>query len=185
MIIGIHGKKGAGKTTLARAIQNWLNSGVAQLSFATTLKDMLKVFLVALVGGERADYYTSAKTVTIPELGVDYRHLMQTLGTEWGKGLVQTDVWVTIADKISQKGVTDYTIYDDVRFENEATYVRQQGGVIIHLFRPMDSNDDHSSEAGIAFRPDLKDIYVLNEGDLTDLQEWAKAFAKVAIGESV
>jgi len=186
MIIGIHGKKGSGKTTLARAIQEeFAEKTPACASFACTLKKMLYVMLSDLVGCERADYYAVNKEELISELGCTYRFLAQGLGTDWGRNTVNPNLWVIIAKNLDRRGAsgTQHVVYDDVRFENEAVYIRQQGGFIVHLFRPDQNqgssrqnkhrfliplstssrdHDNHESEQGIAFRPDLGDTFQLN-----------------------
>ena len=152
MIIGFTGKKGVGKTTAASFLveQGWEKS-----SFADPMRNMLRSFLrdYGLTYPE-INYAMDNKEVNIPRLGVSYRHLMQTLGTEWGRCMVRDDIWVTMQRfKIStaRLGKCKSIVYDDIRFENEAELIRSFGGKIVHIKRPgLDNADGHVSESGIA-----------------------------------
>jgi hypothetical protein len=106
------------------------------------------------------------KEVAIPGLGcATPRFLMQTLGTEWGRNAVDPDLWVKhmrlrLGDILQ---ITDVVI-DDVRFENEATMIRDMGGKIIHVQGRGGIEGSHVSENGVKFRPNLGDVMLLNDG---------------------
>jgi hypothetical protein len=60
-------------------------------------------------------------------------------------------------------------IVKDIRFENEAAFLRAHQGKIWHITRPdLQKVNAHSSEHGIARAPD--DVLILNEGSLKDLK---------------
>ena len=83
---------------------------------------------------------------------------MQSLGTEWGRMLVSGDVWISALRK-QLKPQKNYVI-DDVRFDNEARFVRERGAVI-HVERERYiEGDTHISEAGID--DDLIDATIKN-----------------------
>jgi hypothetical protein len=78
------------------------------------------------------------KETPIHELGVSYRQMAQTLGTEWGRAQAP-DFWLRIAkalmvDQIALGGT--HFVVSDVRFANEAQWVRDHGGVIWRVERP-------------------------------------------------
>jgi energy-coupling factor transporter ATP-binding protein EcfA2 len=109
-IIGLCGPKGVGKSTYAKTIE-----GAVILSFATPIKEMLKVILP----GQK---YLNFKEEPIPQFPAELnaRRLLQSLGTEWGREKVYPNVWVDIAYKIAQPYIGKKTIvFDDIRFPNE------------------------------------------------------------------
>lgn len=55
-----------------------------------------------------------------------------------------------------------------MRFENESAFIRQHGGVVIHILRPdAEAGRCHSSESGIAISDN--DLVIHNDGDMIDL----------------
>lgn len=167
MIIGFAGRKTSGKTTAAGAL---VEMGCHPYSFAQPLKNMADVLLVALGldGDELAEAY-DAKEQIIHPCEVSMRHLLQTLGTEWGRQQIHPDLWVMCAQAYFERFSGFDHVIDDVRFENEAALIRKMGGVIIHVTRPgLDGGDRHASEQGIAFVGG--DILIDNDGDVEDLQ---------------
>lgn len=168
MIIGFAGKKQSGKTTAAA----WLESELCwqRRSFANPLRRMLQVFLMDCgLSMEDVAAAMRNKEAVIAPLGVSFRHLAQTLGTEWGRVCVDYDVWVkcqknNLAAIFPELNV----VFDDVRFENEADLIRSYGGKIVHIDRPdLDQDDLHASETGIVRKPG--DIVLINDGDLNGL----------------
>ena len=148
-IIGLCGPKGVGKSTYAKSFE-----GAAILSFATPIKEMLKVILPHPAWLEK-------KEEPIPGFpnGVTVRRMLQTLGTEWGRETVFPNIWVQAAirkaeDQIGKRLI----IFDDIRFPNEAWAIRRLGhkheilSTIIHVSRKgyePDENESHVSEAGL------------------------------------
>lgn len=60
-------------------------------------------------------------------------------------------------------------IIKDIRFENEAQYLREHHGVIWHITRPnLQRVNAHSSELGVARQPG--DVLIVNDGSLEQLQ---------------
>lgn len=62
------------------------------------------------------------------------RRLLQVMGTEVGRMLFGENVWVDIADDKIAKIPGDVVI-TDVRFDNEAEYVRANGGEVWWIYR--------------------------------------------------
>ncbi len=188
-LIGIHGKAGAGKDTVA----DYLHSryGFVKYSFASPIKEGLKKML----GLSDEDFDDrEKKEARHPVYGVSPRRMMQTLGTEWGRNLIGPDVWLKRADvfleqerkyweilMIENYPFTDvlsgYTpdlkiVIPDVRFEGEAAWVRSKGGVVWHLFRPgVESVEGHVSEQGIQLDMAGGDCILSNTSSIEVLHE--------------
>jgi hypothetical protein len=175
-IIGISGMARSGKDTLAKMLIEQAGGGVV-LSFASPIRE----FIAGLLGiplSQLTDGPTKERP--IKELGgKSPRYLMQTLGTEWGREMVDPDLWVKIAQwKIDalRRGscVPKLVVFSDVRFDNEASMLRSQGGRIVLLNRPsLELVMHHVSEAGLS---DIgpRDTVVENAGSLSDLRQAAR-----------
>lgn len=135
-IIGICGYIGSGKTTAANAL---IEIGYTRVRFAETLKNMLKCLGLTDAQVDGAD-----KEKVHSYFGKTPRYMMQTLGTEWGRNLINKDIW--ILDWAYRVGNTGGAIViDDMRFPNEVQAIRDLGGFILRIDRAHKS-DDHPSE---------------------------------------
>lgn len=143
LIIGLTGKAGVGKTTAEKFILK-SNNDIHSTSFAKPLKNMLKA--LGLNDDQLEDQ--KSKSEIIEHLKSTPRKLMQTLGTEWGRMLIDNDIWVNILEEEIEHIKSDILI-TDVRFENEADFVRHNGN-LIHIIDLFDEeNSSHSSENGV------------------------------------
>lgn len=161
-LIGIAGKARSGKDTVASFLVAHLGGYV--YSFADPIRRM-----IAQLGIDMNDpYWKEHKEDIIPALGVSPRHMMQTLGTEWGREMINQDLWVAIArQRLLQSGPG--MVIPDVRFNSEAEWIRKAGGRVVHLLRTdVVRVKEHSSEAGVTILPE--DLVLLNNGSLEDLQ---------------
>lgn len=163
-VIGIAGKAGTGKDTIADLIV-MLRLGGYRYSFADPLRAMLKA-------GFRIDMYDRdwirRKEDPVKHLGKSPRQLMQSLGTEWGRNLVHPDIWVKEA-LIRLLECGPGMVIADVRFDNEAEWVRIRGGKLIHVTRfcaPL--VHQHASENGVCVEPG--DWSLENDGTIEDLR---------------
>jgi hypothetical protein len=131
-LIGLHGLPQSGKDSIGDILCQ--RHDFARLAFAGPLKDML----IAGLGLTRAEIDGGDKEQVIARFGVTPRYLLQTLGTEWGRGMVRGDLWIAVADQRMKhyRAISASVVITDVRFENEADYVRRQGGEIWHVRRP-------------------------------------------------
>lgn len=161
-LIGLTGRARAGKDTVADFLVAAL--GGYRYAFADPIRSML-----VPLGVNLADpYWDGRKEEIIPALGVSPRRLMQTLGTDWGRELINPDLWLLMA----QQRLLHYgpgMIVSDVRFNNEAEWIRKHGGKIIHVHRPVAvSVESHVSEQGVD--RSQEDILLFNTGTLEELQ---------------
>jgi hypothetical protein len=98
---------------------------------------MLAVLLQA--NGMKSDEITeylegSKKEQVIPCLGVTSRYAQITIGTEWGRELINQNLWANTWAAGVKDG--ESVMNDSVRFPNEAAAIRQLGGVVIMIKRP-------------------------------------------------
>ncbi len=152
-LIGLTGRKGAGKDTVAAVL---LADGFANVKFAGGLKTMIS----ALLAYQGVDAVTiermiegDLKEVATPYLGGRTpRYAMQTLGTNWGRNFIGEDFQVDTA----MAKATRYpkVVFTDVRFPNEAEAIRVRGGRVIRVVATGEvSTDAHESEAHIDALP--------------------------------
>jgi hypothetical protein len=159
LIIGLVGLAGSGKDTVAGILQSlWEQAGIqsACTAFADPIRSMCRDLLLhaGVQNPERYLFNRELKETVIPELGASYRHLTQTLGTEWGQQCLGRDVWIRVLDKRLQiyreQGLTRFVI-PDVRFTVESDWLRSRGGVIWRIKRPgVAPVREHVSETGMA-----------------------------------
>jgi energy-coupling factor transporter ATP-binding protein EcfA2 len=150
-IIAICGPSGSGKSTLAQLIQK--NEGGVVTSFSHPIKMML--FDLVTFQGCSPDITARMIYGDLKETPSEYlggrtpRYAMQTLGTEWGRNLLHTDLWIA-AWKRNLGSIVDQhdVIVDDLRFLSEEKAVRTfRNSVIIRIARKDDKTaGDHSSE---------------------------------------
>lgn len=160
-LIGIHGAARSGKDTLGSMILERCDS--YRYSFASPVYAMARAF-----GLTDFDFSDAHKERPIPRMGgKSPRYILQTLGTEWGRQLIDEDVWVQAAERAYEAGGRGMVV-TDVRFQNEADWVRKHG-TLIHIQRAgAPSVSPHISEAGV---PVLEgDILIANNGTLNDLE---------------
>lgn len=155
-VIGFTGKAQSGKDTAADIMLEHL-PGYTKASFADPIKEMLRVGL----GLTEDQLYGPAKDRLDDRYGCTPRHMAQSLGTEWGRDLIHPDVWV-IANSDKAR-----IIIPDVRFENEATFVRSRG-ILIHVRGRggLFNGGDHISEDGVGYL--CGDVTLANTGTLEE-----------------
>ena len=171
-IIGLTGYAGTGKDTVRELLCT--NHGFEGMAFADPIRMMLRELLLSNGITDAWMQDRQLKEAVIPALGVSYRHMAQTLGTEWGRSL-HTDFWTRTAgayidDANQQPGTFNASfVVSDVRFANEAQWVRERGGVIWRVERsaavPVRA---HASEAEIYHIH--ADAVVDNNGSIDALQ---------------
>lgn len=137
MIVGISGKIGTGKSTVARYLHEHLfHAGypVLRQPFA----GLLKSEVAEKFGFPRAFCDTTeGKDIVIEHAllprPMRVREILQWYGTDVIRA-EEPDYWVMAMDKLLEP-VSSRTviIIDDVRFPNEADFVRRQGGLLVRL----------------------------------------------------
>lgn len=168
MLIGLTGPARSGKDTVAEHLEE--SHGFERYALAGPIKEMLHAGL----GLSYTEMHSGVKEDPLLRLGIDKspRQLMQTLGTEWGRKHVHPDIWLILAqlhwDQMRLFGRP--MVISDVRFENEAHWIRMHG-LLVHIVRPDAPRvSAHSSEAGVERLVSL-DHTIHNVGSINDLLE--------------
>ena len=91
-IIALTGPKQVGKTTVANAIANYLDPFIHSqvVSFATPMRAML----LAMGIDESNLNNPSLKETPIEGINKSARQLLQTLGTDWGRNMINDNIWL-------------------------------------------------------------------------------------------
>jgi hypothetical protein len=175
-LLGFCGSAGHGKTTAACAIVGHY-PGWYRVSFADPLRAMLSAL------GLTSEELTLRKEEACALLGGKTpRYAMQTLGTEWGRGHIDGNLWMRAAQHkaLSLIGNGLSVVFDDVRFDNEARMIRALGGQVVRVRRPgLGSAMAHASELGISeelidHTITAEDVGHLRTGVFTYLNRFAK-----------
>lgn len=135
MIVGITGKIGSGKSTIAQYLVDHFD--FEEYSFAKPLKQIGEIF-----GFSQKQLYGSQqdKLSLHPYWKISAREFLQKVGTDLFRQAlpkiipeIKDSVWVDLF-KISYKNDKNYVI-SDVRFLNEAQAIKEMGGIIIKTER--------------------------------------------------
>ena len=149
ILVAFTGLAGAGKSTASDVL---VDNGWVRVKMAGPLKDMAKSFMVScgVDAGDISDYLEGQNKETCSVLfnGVSPRHIMQTLGSEWGRSCIDNNLWVDIARRNCIKLMSEGydVVIDDVRFENECAMVRKIGGDVGGIVSRGGINGGHVSE---------------------------------------
>jgi energy-coupling factor transporter ATP-binding protein EcfA2 len=146
-IVGLCGKKGSGKSSIAHFLCGKMPEVTELVPFAWPLKKMcMNAFGLSLGQVESQE----GKDAVHEKSGMTVRQILQHVGTDVFRK-IDPDCWVRMWEmevlKISKPhGVV--IIVPDVRFPNEAAAVREMGGIVIGLLRKP-ADDDHESEQSV------------------------------------
>lgn len=168
LLIGLTGFARTGKSTAAAHLVE--EHGLEGYAFANPIREAL----AAMFNLDASDFEGAKKEELIPWLGRSPLQLMQLLGTEWGRHMISANLWLDLAEQrldglADSVGDTPGFVISDVRFENEAAFIRERGGVMVHMQRNDASPvSAHSSEDGVAMHP--QDLIVRNNGTIRELQ---------------
>ncbi len=160
-VVAITGLAGSGKTTASDYLIN--KYGYVRIKFAGPLKDMCRAL------GMSEDEIEGDKKEKPAEwlAGRSPRYVMQTIGGDWGRGMIDDHFWVGIWEKRARTEINAgrRVIVDDCRYPNEAITVRKLGGMVIKLTGRGGIAGSHSSEAGCG----ISDAIIDNVGCITNL----------------
>ena len=149
-IIGISGKKQSGKDTIYRVARDIFTEldpkvRVGRVAYADALKAE-----VSEITGFRTDYIEENKD--------RFRALLQVWGTEFRREFHGYDYWIQKMGDILTSSEPHYDILfiTDVRFKNEAEYIKEMDGQVLrvvrrspetyHTLQDMPELDNHATE---------------------------------------
>lgn len=171
-LIGLTGHAGSGKDTVREILER--QYGYTGLALADPIRAMLRTLLGHCGESDACMTDRTMKEQPVSSLGVSYRHLAQSLGTEWGRSL-SDDFWTQIAEKhihalcANVFAKEQRFVVSDIRFRTEADWVRSLGGEVWHIRRDgVAPVRTHQSEAEIDAIE--VDFVVSNNGNIAELE---------------
>lgn len=139
-IIGLSGKKQCGKDTVYDISHEQFHLGtVFKLAFADGVKEE-----VAQACGVTVQYMEANKDI--------FRRIYQWWGTDFRRNLYGQDYWIKyLANKMrGSEKYYEHLFITDVRFRNEADWIKSQGGKLVRIQRAQDGAcDGHQSESDL------------------------------------
>ena len=202
-LLGVTGLARSGKDHAADYLAKHMK--MHKYAFAEPLKTMLKS-----VFGDH--FHEGDRSGICPETCKSYRVMMQTLGTEWGREMMNPQVWVNLVakrwreveagchmvqegrDHTGYKGyIAEGMVLSDVRFDSEAEWIQLNSGVILEIVRPEHKSlvekvkkvvglEGHQSERGISRHYITHTI--VNDGTLVDFDIKLMGLVDVLLGHN-
>lgn len=178
-ILGLGGYKGSGKDAFAAALpQNkWVVRGMSDplLLAGRAINPFLRdVNMTA----QEWEAHCEGDYPLMKSESQDYRGFLQRLGTDFGRNMIDENVWVNIAVRTIQSDLAygKSVAITGIRFPNEIEAIRSLGGTLAWVQRGdvTSTTDTHASENSVG--PDDFDITILNDSTLYDLEEKAKNY---------
>lgn len=145
-LIGLTGYAGSGKDTVARMLAE--DHGFARYAFADPLRAVLLDVNPWISGNARlADLVRWHGWDRAKREYHEVRRLMQAHG-EAVRQHVGANVWINALER--RMGAEPRVVVSDVRYPNEAAWIRQRGGRVIRIVRPgVGPVNGHASEQPI------------------------------------
>lgn len=139
-IIGFAGAAGSGKTTAAKILNEL---GYERVRFAGPLKSMM--LAVGLTVDEIDGPLKESPCALLG--GKTPRWAMQSIGYEWGRQLIDPNLWINAWDRAVHALPSHVAVVsDDVRFQNEVDAIRARGGLVVRIDRDGLKRGSHVSE---------------------------------------
>ena len=173
-VIGICGKKRAGKDTVGEIIQKNINHYSCIYHMAKPLKESVKI----LYDLNYEQLHGFSKDIIDDRWGLSPRQIMQKFGTDILRNQIDKDFFIIHLDhflkvKNSKNNMNhtevDAIIVPDIRFQNEIDYIKNKwNGKIIRVTREQGMEDPHPSERDILELQNI-DFTIDNNYSLLDL----------------
>jgi len=180
MLIAIHGFKQSGKDTLANVLVS--EFGYTKVAFADRLKQALHVIFEVpkkQLWGSDHDKQQLTKVAWSDLSGIEraerdhpnflsVRELMQIFATEICRSKIPS-IWY----KYLNLEESERLVISDLRFENEAAFLRVHRALLIKVKRPSALGGEHASEAGLL--DEGMDHVLMNDTDLESFLKKGRA----------
>lgn len=167
-IIGISGRAGHGKDTVARLL-----AGHPAFDGGTTLKHFaypIKKIAHILFGFSWKDMNSEEGKKKPGAYGLTIREILQKIGTEMFRDLINPEIWVDYMDRKVKESRHPIIMVPDLRFANEEKWVRDMGGIIVKVVRDGGDRIESASHVSETYIDLIKeDFLVKNDGSLEDL----------------
>lgn len=166
MLIGLHGRAGCGKDTVADYLIGITSRSSKKIAFADPLYDGIN----AMFGWDRTELNSNRelKEGIDPVLKISPRVALQTMGHTFRE--LSPGFWLRVLESRYQrlKNNCSLVVVTDIRYDDEADLIRGLGGFVWHISRADTAKvADHPSEKGIRY---LKgDVRIDNDRDLEAL----------------
>jgi len=164
-LIGVAGFKRSGKDTVGLFLKEFLEESYCFIAFADTVKAIAS----RITGIPVSDFYSDEYKDTFNAVAGITPRLAMTKVYDGLKPVFGDDLFIKPVKRAWEATNKKVMVITDVRYENEAEWIRSVGGVILHVQRPGAGPSEHSSERGIAVNP--ADYVLRNDGSLDDLRE--------------
>lgn len=159
-VIGLAGKKQSGKDTVFEIARKQLPKlRVGRAAFADPLKAEVA--------------HVTQMNVNFIEANKDkLRLLLQAWGADFRRQFYGQEYWVNAMRHVLRDADkhADVLFITDLRYENEAEFVHELGGVVVRVDRDGGDNDTHSSET-VMDGYDGYDYAIDNNGDKSQLAD--------------
>ncbi len=167
-LIGLAGKKQSGKDSFCAALAK--HAPVKRIALADPLKDEVYNYVLKPFDIDRRALDDDRKE--------NFRLILQGWGTDFRRKMFGNDYWVQkLIERLDSeefKSFQGFIVIRDIRFEDEAKFV-DQNGILIRINRANYSLEDtHSSEKALDHYH--FPVVVENDGTLADLDDKAKEF---------
>lgn len=191
ILIGLGYKKGIGKDTCANLIKEYIENNidykVKKYSFADILKHSvaIKFALPELSLLDDQDFkikhclnfykvnnkiYSKYPENAPKELikNVTWRNILQLEG-DYARNLYGEDFWINRLQDTITNSDADIILIPDVRYRNEAEWIKKNKGFLLKVHGDIISNDNHVSEIDLDSYNDW-DYIIMNTSDLEHLK---------------
>lgn len=184
IVVGISGPAGSGKDHAADVMLEKLQENgipAAKYSFAFPIKNVAQ-FLFGLTDDEMYSE-EGKKEISRYGYGMTNRKILQLIGTESFRDVFNENIWIDFAERFIAESGVEVIIIPDVRFENEAEFIKANGYLITvdptgrEGFEEI-SEKDHASEKGFTSKPN---VVIENKGTVEEFNEEVKARTDIVI----
>lgn len=162
-IIGLYGAQKAGKSSVAKTITQ-LDSNWARVSFATPIRQMLN----AITNSPLVDPFADKEQPLDILCGRSVRYALQRLGTEWGRNMIGSDIWIKVLEERIKSYSCNGIVIDDLRMQNEMEFIKSRGGCIVKVVRDLQSNEVERHTSELDWHNWTPDYVVNNNSSMDD-----------------